>query len=168
MSFFSGTALLPIIFASLPGWIAANICVWLNIPLPQLIGPMFATAAAHLANIELHCPVLLREAGQWQSDRPRVVFHATRSRDFGFIWWCHRSRRRSGCRFIFDGSWGAFEMADLGERNGAVVERIAAAHSLRIMLAVGIIRFGIRLWRYMGWINLFRPHVVSSMAGWHC
>jgi membrane AbrB-like protein len=39
---------------------------------------------------------------------------------------------------------GASEMAVQGERHGALVERVAAAHSLRIMMVVGTIPFIVR------------------------
>ncbi|MDL2357281.1 MAG: AbrB family transcriptional regulator, partial [Pseudomonadota bacterium] len=41
---------------------------------------------------------------------------------------------------------GAAEMAVQGERHGGAVDRVAAAHSLRIMLVVGIIPLAIRWW----------------------
>jgi membrane AbrB-like protein len=45
---------------------------------------------------------------------------------------------------------GASEMAVQGEHHGANVERVAAAHSLRIMMVVGIIPFAIRYWGQHG------------------
>jgi uncharacterized membrane protein AbrB (regulator of aidB expression) len=51
---------------------------------------------------------------------------------------------------------GASEMADLGERKGAAVDRIAAAHSLRIMVVVGIIPFGFQIWGIHG-LDRFVP-----------
>jgi membrane AbrB-like protein len=41
-------------------------------------------------------------------------------------------------------------MAVQGERHGALVERVAAAHSLRIMLVVGTIPFALRRWSTHG------------------
>ncbi|WP_395408715.1 AbrB family transcriptional regulator [Pseudoduganella sp. UC29_106] len=47
------------------GVAAALLCVWLNTPLPWIIGPLFGTAALRLAGVHLHSPVRVREAGQW-------------------------------------------------------------------------------------------------------
>jgi membrane AbrB-like protein len=41
---------------------------------------------------------------------------------------------------------GASEMASQGERHGAAVDRVAAAHSLRIMLVVAVIPFAFQFW----------------------
>jgi hypothetical protein len=45
---------------------------------------------------------------------------------------------------------GASEMANQGERHGAAVDRVAAAHSLRIMLVVGVIPFALQMWGVRG------------------
>jgi hypothetical protein len=46
---------------------------------------------------------------------------------------------------------GASEMAVQAERHGAVVEKVAAAHSLRIMMVVGTIPFVVRWIAAHGW-----------------
>lgn len=171
MPFFSRAVLLPIVFALLLGWIAANICVWLDTPLPWLIGPMFATAAARLANVDLRCPVPLREAGQWAigtalglyftpavldvlaSHGGAIVVGVVFALSLGVAcaWLLHKlSGVDKTTAFFSMAIGGASEMADLGERKGAAVERIAAAHSLRIMLVAGIIPFGFQLWGIHG------------------
>ena len=45
---------------------------------------------------------------------------------------------------------GASEMATQSERHGAAVDRVAAAHSLRIMMVVAIIPFGLKFWDVHG------------------
>ena len=44
---------------------AAHLCIWLDTPLPWMIGPIFATAAACMLGVPLRAPVQAREAGQW-------------------------------------------------------------------------------------------------------
>src|SRR5881396_3877203 len=59
------SALRPFLLSFALGLFAAKICEWLNTPLPWLIGPLFATAAARIAGARLSTPVKVREAGQW-------------------------------------------------------------------------------------------------------
>src|SRR3982074_1051148 len=65
MSFYSRASLTPFLFALLLGGAAANICSWLHTPLAWRIGAVFGTAVAGMADINLRCPVPVREAGQW-------------------------------------------------------------------------------------------------------
>jgi membrane AbrB-like protein len=171
MSFYSRASLTPFLFALLLGWTAANICIWLHTPLPWLIGPMFATAVARMADINLRCPVPVREAGQWAIGTSLglyftpvvlkvlashvgavavgVIFALSLGVACGWL-----LQKLSGVSkttaFFAMAIGGASEMADLGERNGGAVDRIAAAHSLRLMLVVAVIPFGFQLWGVHG------------------
>ncbi|MDB5916060.1 MAG: rane AbrB duplication domain protein, partial [Massilia sp.] len=63
---------------------------------------------------------------------------------------------------------GASEMATQGERHGAAVESVAAAHSLRIMMVVGIIPYAIRWWGGHGLgagVELFVPGAAAVNYG---
>jgi membrane AbrB-like protein len=63
---------------------------------------------------------------------------------------------------------GASEMAAQGERHGANVGRVAAAHSLRIMMVVGIIPFVIRWWSGHGLgpgLDMFVPGAAQVSYG---
>ena len=63
---------------------------------------------------------------------------------------------------------GASEMAVQGERHGAVVEHVAAAHSLRIMMVVATIPFAVRWWSSHGWgagIDPFVPLAATVRPG---
>ena len=44
---------------------AAQLCLYLDTPLPWMIGPLFATAVACMLGARLASPVQAREAGQW-------------------------------------------------------------------------------------------------------
>ncbi|MFD2270438.1 AbrB family transcriptional regulator [Undibacterium arcticum] len=55
----------PFSTALLLGLLAATLCLWLKTPLPWMIGPLLATAAARMSGHDLRCPVQAREAGQW-------------------------------------------------------------------------------------------------------
>ena len=145
--------------------VAAGLCVWLKTPLPWMIGPLLSTAAAHMAGLELGAPVQLREAGQWAIGTALGLYFTpavlqTLASYVGYIalavlfamllgaacgWLLHKSTGVDRTTAFFAmATGGASEMATQGERHGALVDRVAAAHSLRIMLVVVIIPFGFR------------------------
>lgn len=144
---------------------AAGLCIWLNTPLPWMIGPIIATAAARMGGIDLQAPVQVREAGQWAIGTALglyftpAVIHILSSYvgtiaiavtfalllGAGCGWLLHKlTGVDSTTTFFAMATGGASEMATQGERHGALVDRVAAAHSLRIMLVVVIIPFGFK------------------------
>jgi membrane AbrB-like protein len=150
---------------------AAQLCVWLDTPLPWMIGPLFATAAACMLGARLAAPVQAREAGQWAIGTALGLYFsapvlAVLARYAGWIaltvacaialgaasgWLLRRlSGTDPATAFFAMAVGGASEMAVQGERHGALVERVAAAHSLRIMFVVGTIPFGLRFWSTHG------------------
>jgi membrane AbrB-like protein len=147
------------------GFIAALFCDWLDTPLPWMIGPLFSTAAARMAGIKLYNPVQVREAGQWAIGTALGLYFtppvlAVLVSYLGYIaagvvfalalgafcgWLLHRlSGVERTTAFFAMAVGGASEMASQGERHGAKVDRVAAAHSLRIMMVVGIIPFAFK------------------------
>ncbi|WP_334190702.1 AbrB family transcriptional regulator [Noviherbaspirillum sp.] len=159
----------PFISALVIGLTAALLCEWLKTPLPWMIGPLFATAAMRMAGMDLHAPV--REAGQWAIGTalglyftPVVVkvlasYAGLILLGIGFAlvlgvvcaWLLHKlSGIDRTTAFFAMAVGGASEMATQGERHGAAVDRVAAAHSLRIMMVVAIIPFGFEFWGVHG------------------
>jgi membrane AbrB-like protein len=155
----------PFLVALLLAFVAAQAFDWIDTPLPWMIGPLFATAAARLCGVDLRCPVPVREAGQWAIGTalglyftPAVLMILVSY--IGFIavgvafaialgagcgWLLHRmSGVDKTTAFFAMAVGGAAEMASHGERVGASVDRVAAAHSLRIILVVGIIPFAFK------------------------
>ncbi|WP_395401188.1 AbrB family transcriptional regulator [Pseudoduganella sp. UC29_106] len=59
---------------------------------------------------------------------------------------------------------GASEMAVQGERHGGDVQRVAAAHSLRVMMVVATIPFAVRYWSAHGMAALPEPGGASAAA----
>jgi membrane AbrB-like protein len=159
------------LYALLIGIAAALLCVVINTPLPWMIGPLFATAGLRLAGQDLRAPVKAREAGQWAIGTalglyftaPVLAVLATRA---GWIaiavlfalalgwacaWLLHvLSNTDRTTAFFAMAIGGASEMAVQGEHHGANVERVAAAHSLRIMMVVATIPFAVRFWGQHG------------------
>lgn len=151
--------------------VAAQVCIWLDTPLPWMIGPLFATAAACMLGAPLRAPVQLREAGQWAIGSALGLYFTAPVVTVlvayaGWIalavlfalalgaaaaWLLHKlSGADRTTAFFAMAVGGASEMAVQGERHGAVIERVAAAHSLRMMLVVALIPFGIRYWSEHG------------------
>jgi hypothetical protein len=149
------------------GLIGAGACTWIKTPLPWLIGPLFLTASAKVGGLELACPPQVRQAGQWVIGTalglyftPAVV--KVLASYVGFIaaavgfavllgigcGWI--LRRLTGVdrttAFFAMALGGASEMVNQAERQGGAADRVAAAHSLRIMLIVAIVPFGYTLW----------------------
>ncbi|MEY3264051.1 MAG: hypothetical protein RL717_1528 [Pseudomonadota bacterium] len=151
--------------------LAASVCVYLDTPLPWMIGPLFATAGARLLQAPLYCPVPVREAGQWAIGTALglyftpAVIHILLTR-LGLIaagvafalllgvLCASLLRKLSGAdrptAFFAMAVGGASEMATQGERYGAAVEFVAAAHSLRIMMVVATIPFALKFFDVHG------------------
>jgi membrane AbrB-like protein len=168
---------------------AAEACIALDTPLPWMIGPLFSTALACMLGARLGAPVQAREAGQWAIGTALGLYFsapvlAALGRNLPWIALAvafaiclgvaagAMLRRLSGSdeatAFFAMAVGGASEMAVQGERHGAVVERVAAAHSLRIMMVVGTIPFAVRWWSGHGWgagLDMFVPLAASVHLG---
>jgi len=153
-------------------FLAAQLCIVLDTPLPWMIGPLFSTAIACMLGARLTAPVQAREAGQWAIGTALGLYFsapvlAALARNLGWIALAVAFavclglaagallRRLSGCdeatAFFAMAVGGASEMAVQAERHGAAVDRVAAAHSLRIMMVVGSIPFVVRWLAGHGW-----------------
>jgi membrane AbrB-like protein len=153
-------------------FVAAQACIALDTPLPWMIGPLFSTAIACMLGARMRVPVQAREAGQWAIGTALGLYFsapvlAALARHAPWILLAVAFavclgmagggllRRLSGCddatAFFAMAVGGASEMAVQAERHGAAVDRVAAAHSLRIMMVVGTIPFAVRWWSAHGW-----------------
>jgi membrane AbrB-like protein len=132
-------------------------------PLPWIIGPLLGTAALATAGAPLAASDRLRNAGQWMIGialglyfTPEVVQLLLRLAPAllaGIVWALllgfafYRvllviDRGDRATAFFAAAIGGASEMAVLAERFGGRVDRVAAAHSLRVLLVVVLIPFG--------------------------
>jgi membrane AbrB-like protein len=152
-------------------FVAAQACIALDTPLPWMIGPLFSTAIACMLGARMRVPVQAREAGQWAigtalglyfsapvlaalaHHAPWIVLAVAFAVCLGMLGGA-LLRRLSGSddatAFFAMAVGGASEMAVQAERHGAAVDRVAAAHSLRIMMVVGTIPFAVRWWSAHG------------------
>lgn len=155
----------PFVAALVLGSGAALLCSWLRTPLPWMIGPLLATAVARMSNHDLRCPVPAREAGQWVIGTALGLYFTpavlkTLGSYVGYIglgvlfaillgigcgWLLRRlTAVDRSTAFFAMAVGGASEMATQAERHGAQIDRVAAAHSLRIMLVVVVIPFSFK------------------------
>ena len=146
--------------ATLAGWLAER----LHLPLPWMIGPLFAVAGARMADIDLRPLPGGRQTGQWAIGAalglyfspevvaqlglhaPLVVAAALGSLVLGmgyaFIL-LRLARVDTPTAFFAALPGGASEMANLADRYGGAVDRIAAAHAIRVMMVVSVLPFAL-------------------------
>ena len=142
--------------------VGAMLCVYLRTPLPWLIGPLLAVAAVSMANGPIDEPPLAREGGQWAIGvalglyfSPDVVREIVRLSPWialavafaivlGWLgaWLLAKAVGADApTAFFAMAIGGAPEMAAQAQRHEGQVDRVAAAHALRIMLVVLIVPF---------------------------
>jgi membrane AbrB-like protein len=161
----------------------------LHAPLPWLLGPLFATAALATAGAPVAAAARLRNAGQWvigvalglyfTPEVLRTVASLAPALAVGIAWallmgygfyrllWAASGRPPAGGRataFFAAAIGGASEMAVLAERHGASVDRVAAAHSLRVLLVVSVIPIGFQIAGLRG-LDAALPAVQAFDAG---
>ncbi|UOO88348.1 AbrB family transcriptional regulator [Vitreoscilla massiliensis] len=148
--------------------LGAQLALLLHLPLPWLMGPLLLTAVCRYSGLYLYCPVWCRKAGQWCIGcslglyfMPAIV---TVLQDtvwlivaaIAFALWQDWFGSRMLVRFGgvgFKTAWfsssvgGASEMSTLAERYGAEVDKVASAHSLRVLMVVVSIPFA---FQYLG------------------
>lgn len=144
--------------------IGGAICVWLKTPLPWMIGPLVGMAIFKFGGADLHAPALAREFGQFIiATTLGLYFTPSIAREVAGDWavlltaafasiligWiaarflAATARIDQATAYFASIPGGAAEMAHLGERFNASVERVAVAHSLRILIVVCTIPFAV-------------------------
>ena len=137
--------------------IGGVVCAWIRMPLPWMIGPLVAMAVCNFSGARLVAPPLGREIGQLfiavtlglyftPSVAREVAAHAgvllTAAVSSILIGAAAASflsrvaRVDNATAFFASVPGGAAEMATLGERFGASIDRVAVAHAVRIFLVV--------------------------------
>lgn len=139
---------------------AGALCAALHTPLPWMIGPLVFTAALSLAGMPVRSSTRLRNAGLWAIGlalglyftpevaartfalAPWTLLGAAWSVLLGhlFFRWLLASQPAGtvdrATAYFSSVIGGASEMAQFAERVGAQVDRVAAAHSLRVVIVV--------------------------------
>lgn len=156
------------------------LCAWLRTPLPWMIGPLVAMAAFNFSGARLAAPPLGRELGQLCiAITLGLYFSPAVAREvaanagvlltaaFGAIVIGYLASRvlaalaqvDDATAFFASVPGGATEMASLGDRFGAAVDKVAVAHSLRILLVVCSIPVALTLADVHGG-DVYRPVVI--------
>lgn len=140
------------------GAVAGALCAWLHTPIPWIVGPLFAVAAARIGGLPAEAPPGARETGQWIIGTAiGLYFTPAVLAEVRDAWWL----LAAGAAFALGVGYlsgaalarlanldlttgifasvpgGAPEMARLAELYGGRADRVAAAQSLRILLVVG-------------------------------
>lgn len=134
-------------------------------PLPWMIGPLLVTALASAAGLPTAASLALRNAGQWligttlglyftpsvvqvlASLGPAIALGVAWALLLGHGFYRFLLRLEPGgslqpaSAYFAAAIGGASEMALMAERNRAQVDRVASAHSLRVLIVVVLIPF---------------------------
>lgn len=159
---------------------AARLCLWLNTPIPWMIGPLLATSLVSMLGARTESWTPLRNAGQWvigvalglyfTPEVGALVASLWWAIALGIVWalvlglafsaWLARlhaghlaslSPAQMRSTTYFAGAiGGASEMTLLAERHGARTDLVAAAHSLRVLLVTLTIPFAMQFWGLQG------------------
>jgi len=150
--------------------VAALACERAHVPLPWMIGPLLATALASVLGAPVDTAAPLRNAGQWAIGTalglyftpevlrtivtlaPVLLAGIVWALVLGFFFYrvlaavsSARTPQEHATAFFAAAIGGASEMAVLGEHHGGRIDRIAAAHSLRVLIVVVAIPFGLQI-----------------------
>ncbi len=177
--------LLRILPALLLAALAGSLAERLRAPLPWMIGPLFTIAILRMAGARLEAPPGGRQVGQWAIGSalglyftPAVLSQLSRhglsialiaaSAVAVGLLGAHMIRRWTdvspATAFFAALPGGASEMVVLAERQGGAVDRVAAAHALRVMLVVSVVPFVLVHWS-QGGDEVFRP-LAAAVDGW--
>jgi hypothetical protein len=151
------------------GALAAWLCEVMRTPLPWMLGPLIATAAAGMAGVPVAAASSLRNGGQLvigmalglyftpellslvARQAPAIAAGIVWALGLGFVFGAYLVRVNSGMPgldratvFFSSAIGGASEMAVLAERHHARVDLVAAAHSMRVLTVVIVIPFGLQ------------------------
>ncbi len=165
---------------------------WLRTPLPWMIGPLAGMALFQFGGASLEAPPFGREAGQLAigiaiglyftpaiagevvANAPVLVAAATGVFLIGIaasLFLERAARIDHATAFFSSAIGGAAEMATLAERQGALVDRVALAHSLRLLVVVTAVPVAITLLGQTGTEDYrplavpFAPAKLALLAG---
>jgi membrane AbrB-like protein len=176
---------------------AGYVCSRLRTPIPWMLGPLTALAVLRVLGLPIEAPPGARQVGQWVIGTSLGLYFSPQVVRDVAGWW---PLLVAGALFAIAGGYGggvllarlagidrttavfasvpggATEMAVLGERYGARVDRVAAAQSLRILIVVIVVPFAYALLgahgsdRYVPGMTTFEPGgfallMLATLAG---
>ena len=159
---------------------AALLFQWLRTPIPWMLGPLLATACLSVRGVPTRSSGYLRNAGQWVIGSALGLYFTAEvgqlvlslwwaillgiawalAMGFGFGLWLHwrnatnmpeLSAKQMRATSYFAGAiGGASEMTLMAERYHAKTDLVAASHSLRLVIVVVCLPFGMQ-WFQSHW-----------------
>ena len=159
----------------------ALLAVWLRLPLPWFVGALAGVALYSLSGYRLTAPEFARDGGQWIIGAalglyftPAVVRQVVELAPWVLLntlffivlglagaWCLRRMTGESGTTAFFAAAiGGASEMATQAELHGGRVDRVAAAHSLRMLMVAVIVPFAMQFSGVHG-TDPYQPVAVS-------
>jgi membrane AbrB-like protein len=175
---------------------AALLAQWLHAPIPWMLGPLLCTAALSIGGAPMRSSIYLRNVGQWviacalglyfTADVGHLVVSLwwaillgigwALALGFGFGLWLHRqnakdmpelSAPRMRATSYFAGAiGGASEMTLMADRHGARTDLVAASHSMRLVMVVICLPFGMQ-WVQSHWGLQVDSNLMPGPKVWH-
>lgn len=157
------------IFSFLLALCGAILAQKLNLPIPWLLGSLFVTALLKINNVPIDCPHLARHIGlsvigvslglYFTPEMIQLILESWAVLLLGLIFSLILGTTSALILYKwgqvdFKTAWfasaigGANEMSNLAEQYNAKVDKVASAHTLRVLLVVVTIPF---LYQFMGW-----------------
>jgi membrane AbrB-like protein len=157
-------------------FLMARLCIWLDTPIPWMIGPLVGTSVVSMAGVPTESWTPFRNTGQWVIGAALGLYFTPEvgaliaglwwavvvgvvwalALGLGFGAWLRRvhagrlqgvSDEQLRITSYFSGAiGGASEMTLIAERQGARTDLVAAAHSLRVLLVTLTIPFAMQFW----------------------
>ncbi|THU00673.1 AbrB family transcriptional regulator [Lampropedia puyangensis] len=142
--------------------LGAQLALWLDIPLPWMLGPLLLTAATRISHVPSRCAPIFNQFGRWMIGLslglyftpqvaesvmrywPLMVFGMAYAIALAFL---GRSVYMRCADMDPTTAWfaaaigSASEMANMAQRHGARVDQVASAHSMRVLLVVVVVPF---------------------------
>jgi uncharacterized protein len=165
---------------------AARLCVWLQTPIPWMIGPLLVSSMVSVLGVPTASWNPLRNAGQWVIGAALGLYFTPAvgavvvglwwaivlaiawalALGLGFGAWLRRvhagrlagvtPEQLFGTAYFAGSIGGASEMTLIAERHAARTDLVAAAHSLRVLLVTITIPFAMQAWG-VGGLDLTPP-----------
>ncbi|MDZ4189463.1 MAG: AbrB family transcriptional regulator [Hydrogenophaga sp.] len=172
-------------------YVAARLCVWLQTPIPWMIGPLLATSLVSVLGARTESWVPFRNAGQWVIGAALGLYFTPQvgalivglwwaialgvawalALGLGFGAWLRHHHaahlpalspaQLRSTTYFASAIGGASEMTLIAERHGARTDLVAAAHSLRVLMVTLMVPFALQFWCVQGIDRL--PDALSAV-----
>lgn len=160
----------------------ALIAQWLNLPIPWLLGPLFITALLKINHAPIHCHPSARQIGlliiglslglYFTPNMIRLVLSHWEILFAGLIFSLFLGALSAWILFRwgnvdFKTAWfasaigGANEMTNLAEHYSAQIDKVASAHTLRVLLVVIFMPFFYQLMHWHGFDDSTLAYTLS-------